>query len=130
VQLAVEAARTALIQLAVSDERSPFHGRTGVRYESGNLIAGDLSVPFGTLLTTLDVPGVEATATSPSNPDKAHAFRSFGAHFCEVRVNRWTGEPRVSRMTTIIDAGQIVNLKTARNQVMGALLMGLGAALL
>jgi xanthine dehydrogenase YagR molybdenum-binding subunit len=130
VQLAVEAARTALIQLAVSDERSPFHGRTDVGYAAGNVVAGDLSVPFGTLLTTLDVPGVEATATSPSNPDKAHAFRSFGAHFCEVRVNRWTGEPRVSRMTAVIDAGQIVNAKTARNQVMGALLMGLGAALL
>jgi xanthine dehydrogenase YagR molybdenum-binding subunit len=101
-----------------------------VRYDAGNVVGGDLSVPFGTLLTDLDVPGVEATATSPSNPDKAHAFRSFGAHFCEVRVNRWTGEPRVSRMTTVIDAGQIVNAKTARNQVMGALLMGLGAALL
>jgi xanthine dehydrogenase YagR molybdenum-binding subunit len=130
VQLAVEAAKAALIQLAVSDERSPFHGLSGVGFAAGNVVAGDLSVPFGTLLTDLDVPGVEATATSPSNPDKAHAFRSFGAHFCEVRVNRWTGEPRVSRMTTVIDAGQIVNAKTARNQVMGALLQGLGAALL
>jgi len=76
------------------------------------------------------VPGVEATATSPKNPDTVHAFRSFGAHFCEVRVNRWTGEPRVSRWTCVIDAGTIVNLKAARSQVVGAVLMGMGQALL
>jgi xanthine dehydrogenase YagR molybdenum-binding subunit len=132
VQAAAEAVKTALVTVAVQTEGSPFHGMdpATVRYDSGALVAGDLAVPFGALLTGLDVPGVEATATSPKNTDTTHAFRSFGAHFCEVRVNRFTGEPRVSRMTCVIDAGTIVNAKAARSQIVGALLMGLGQALL
>jgi xanthine dehydrogenase YagR molybdenum-binding subunit len=132
VQAAADAVKVALVQFAVQQEGSPFHGLdpAAVRYDRGRLVAGDLSVAFGDLLTYLDVPGVEATATSAKNGDTAHAFRSFGAHFCEVRVNRFTGEPRVSRWTCVVDAGTIVNARAARSQIMGALLMGIGAALL
>jgi xanthine dehydrogenase YagR molybdenum-binding subunit len=132
VQAAVDAVKTALIQFAVQTDGSPFHGMdpATVRYDSGNLLADDLSMSFGALLTGLDVPGVEATATSLKNGRTDYAFRSFGAHFCEVRVHRWTGEPRVSRMTCVVDAGTIVNAKTAHSQIFGALLMGMGQALL
>jgi xanthine dehydrogenase YagR molybdenum-binding subunit len=78
----------------------------------------------------LDVPAVEATATSPRNSRRDYGFRSFGAHFCEVRVNKWTGEPRVSRFVCVIDAGTIVNIKASRSQVEGALIMGIGQALI
>ncbi|MFD1051499.1 xanthine dehydrogenase family protein molybdopterin-binding subunit, partial [Kibdelosporangium lantanae] len=67
---------------------------------------------------------------SPKVNDPVHAFRSFGATFCEVRVNRWTCEPRVSRMVCVVDAGRIVNPKTARSQIIGGLVMGMGQALL
>jgi xanthine dehydrogenase YagR molybdenum-binding subunit len=130
VQLATEAAKTAMITLAVQDERSPFHGAPDVVFEDGRLRSGSRSVRFERLLTDLDVPAVEATATSPKNGDKDHGFRSFGAHFCEVRVNRWTREPRVSRWTTVVDAGAIVNTTTARNQIMGGVVMGIGQALM
>jgi xanthine dehydrogenase YagR molybdenum-binding subunit len=69
-----------------------------------------------------------ATATAPRNENRTVAYRSFGAHFCEVRVNRWTAEPRVSRWLTVIDAGQIVNAKTARSQIVGGMTMGIGNA--
>jgi len=73
---------------------------------------------------------VEATATSPRNENRTVAYRSFGAHFCEVRVNRWTAEARVSRWLTVVDAGRIVNEKTARSQIVGGVIMGIGQALL
>jgi xanthine dehydrogenase YagR molybdenum-binding subunit len=57
-------------------------------------------------------------------------FYSFGAHFCEARVNRWTGEPRLSRFTTVVDAGQIINPKTATSQIVGGVIFGIGHALL
>jgi xanthine dehydrogenase YagR molybdenum-binding subunit len=131
VQLAVAAATDALIQLAVQNERSPLHGLdpASVTYAGGTLTGNGITVPFGDLLSTVDVPAVEATATSPRNTRKDYAFRSFGAHFCEVRVNRWTAEPRVSRLLCVVDAGTVVNEKTARNQIMGAIVMGVGAAL-
>ncbi len=132
VQAAVDAVKTELIRFAVQTEGSPFFGAdpATVRYDRGNLVAGDRSVSFGDLLTRLSVPAVEASATSPKNGDTVHAFRSFAAHFCEVRVHRFTGEPRVARMTCVVDAGTIVNAKTARSQIVGALTMGLGQALL
>lgn len=130
VQLAADAARTALLRLAVDHERSPFHGMADVYYENGDVKAGGVTMSFGTLLSSVDVPAVEATATSPRNENRTVAYRSFGAHFCEIRVNRWTAEPRVSRWLTVIDAGQIVNAKTARSQIMGGVIMGIGNALL
>jgi xanthine dehydrogenase YagR molybdenum-binding subunit len=94
------------------------------------VVADGLSMPFGKLLSELEVPAVEATATSPRSTVKDHAFRSFGAHFCEVRVNRWTMEPRVTRWVCVADAGTIVNEKTARSQIVGGIVMGIGQALL
>jgi xanthine dehydrogenase YagR molybdenum-binding subunit len=132
VQVACDAAKTAMIQVAVQNPASPFHGMdpATVRFEDGQVRAGDLAVPFGALLTSLDLPMLEVIATSPRNARRDVGFRSFGAHFVEVRVNKWTGETRVSRVVTAIDAGTIVNAKMARNQIYGNVLMGIGQALL
>lgn len=101
-----------------------------VSYQDGSLAAGaGPRVPFGDLLSTVDVAGVEATRTSAPSP-APYSFHSFGAHFCEVAVNRWTGETRVRRMTTVIDGGTVVNEKTARSQIIGGVIFGIGHALL
>ncbi|WP_246147882.1 xanthine dehydrogenase family protein molybdopterin-binding subunit [Nonomuraea turkmeniaca] len=129
VQLAADAAKEALVKLATEHEKSPFHGQE-VTFSAGEVRSGGDGMPFGELLTSLGVAAVEATATSPRNPVRDHAFRSFGAHFCEVRVNRWTGEPRVTRWSCVVDAGTIVNATTARSQIVGGVVMGIGQALL
>jgi len=55
--------------------------------------------------------------------------QTFGAHFAEVAVDPLTMEIRVRRMLSVCAAGRILNPKTARSQVIGAMTMGLGAAL-
>ncbi|RYF58529.1 MAG: xanthine dehydrogenase family protein molybdopterin-binding subunit, partial [Comamonadaceae bacterium] len=55
---------------------------------------------------------------------------TFGAHFVEVGVDEVTGETRVRRMLAVCAAGRILNPKTARSQVIGAMTMGVGAALM
>jgi xanthine dehydrogenase YagR molybdenum-binding subunit len=55
---------------------------------------------------------------------------TFAAHFVEVGVNAFTGETRVRRMLAVCDAGRILNPKTARSQVIGAMTMGVGGALM
>lgn len=55
---------------------------------------------------------------------------TFGAHFCEVAVDAHTCEVRVRRMLSVCAAGRILNPKTARSQVIGAMTMGIGAALM
>ena len=61
--------------------------------------------------------------------DKRYQQSTFGAHFVEVRVDAITGETRVRRMLAVCACGRILNPKTARSQVIGAMTMGVGAAL-
>jgi len=61
--------------------------------------------------------------------DKNRLF-SFGAHFVEVGVNAFTDETHVRRMLAVCSAGRILNPKSARSQIIGAMTMGVGAALM
>lgn len=78
--------------------------------DSGELVAED-SIEFGDL-------------------DKRYQQSTFGGHFVEVGVDAATGEIRVRRMLAVCAAGRILNPKTARSQVIGAMTMGVGAALM
>ncbi|MBR0654408.1 aldehyde oxidoreductase molybdenum-binding subunit PaoC [Plastoroseomonas arctica] len=64
--------------------------------------------------------------------DLAKRFQqsTFAGHFVEVAVDVATGETRVRRMLAVCAAGRILNPKSARSQVIGAMTMGVGAALM
>jgi xanthine dehydrogenase YagR molybdenum-binding subunit len=62
--------------------------------------------------------------------DKKYQQSTFGAHFVEVGVDADTAEIRVRRMLAVCAAGRILNPKAARSQVIGAMTMGVGAALM
>jgi xanthine dehydrogenase YagR molybdenum-binding subunit len=62
--------------------------------------------------------------------DKRFQQSTFGAQFVEVGVDAATGETRVRRMLAVCGAGRILNPKTARSQVIGAMTMGVGVALM
>jgi xanthine dehydrogenase YagR molybdenum-binding subunit len=64
------------------------------------------------------------------NLDKLYQQSTFGAHFVEVGVDVATAEIRVRRMLAVCAAGRILNPKSARSQVIGAMTMGVGAALM
>jgi xanthine dehydrogenase YagR molybdenum-binding subunit len=133
VRMAARAAIKALVQLAVDSPRSPFRGMNpaAVRYRGGQVRADGEAIAFADLLTTTRIDAVEASDTAAPGEERGrYAFHSFGAHFCEVRVNRFTGEPRVSRFATVVDVGRVVNAKAARGQVVGGVIFGIGHALL
>src|SRR5215203_4017054 len=62
--------------------------------------------------------------------DKRYQQSTFGAHFVEVGVDAATAETRIRRMLAICAAGRILNPKSARSQMIGAMTMGVGAALM
>jgi xanthine dehydrogenase YagR molybdenum-binding subunit len=62
--------------------------------------------------------------------DKKFQQSTFGAHFVEVGVDAATAEIRIRRMLAVCAAGRILNPKSARSQVIGAMTMGAGAALM
>lgn len=61
---------------------------------------------------------------------KTYQQSTFGAHFVEVGVDAATAEIRVRRMLAVCAAGRILNPLSARSQVIGAMTMGVGAALM
>ncbi|RWP46227.1 xanthine dehydrogenase family protein molybdopterin-binding subunit [Mesorhizobium sp.] len=54
---------------------------------------------------------------------------AFGAEFVEVRINSYTREIRVPRIVGAFAAGRIMNTRTARSQLMGGMIWGIGQAL-
>jgi xanthine dehydrogenase YagR molybdenum-binding subunit len=79
----------------------------------------------------LDEPFLEAKAESSASSDRPGvSLHSFGSQFAEVRVNRLTRMIRVSRVVTVIDGGRIMNPLTARSQIQGGVVWGIGMALL
>ena len=68
----------------------------------------------------------EATFGDPKPKFSTH---SFGCHFVEVTWQPEIARLRVSRVVTVIDAGRIINPLAGRNQIEGAVVMGIGMAL-
>ncbi|MGP7796744.1 aldehyde oxidoreductase molybdenum-binding subunit PaoC [Sphingomonas sp. CLY1604] len=62
--------------------------------------------------------------------EKQWQLSTFGAHFVEVGVDAYTGATRIRRMLAVCAAGRILNPKSARSQVIGAMTMGVGGALM
>jgi xanthine dehydrogenase YagR molybdenum-binding subunit len=61
--------------------------------------------------------------------DGKHAHNTHSAVFAEVRVDEQLGVIRVPRIVSAVAAGRILNPKTARSQVMGGVIWGMGVAL-
>jgi len=90
-------------------------------------------VPFETVLKRARLSQVSGEGKSGSSDKDKEASQtstqSFGAHFVEVGWQPEIARLRVNRVVTVIDAGKIINPKTGRNQIEGAIMMGLGMAL-
>jgi xanthine dehydrogenase YagR molybdenum-binding subunit len=90
-------------------------------------------VPFADLLRRANLRLVTGSGKSEAtfgNPDAKFSTHSFGCHFVEITWQPEIARLRVSRVVTVIDAGRIVNLLAGRNQIEGAVVMGIGMALL
>ena len=158
VQGVARAVCSRVIQLAISDERSPLHGaeEASISTAEGRIfLQSDPSrgETYTEILRRNNLPMIEVEATANiassevqrearnqavrvcagrnENADlQQYAFQSFGAQFASVHVNPRLGRVRVSRIVSAIDAGQILNHKTARSQIMGGVIFGIGMALM
>lgn len=91
----------------------------------------DVGLTYGAILVASDQPFIEADGESPA-PTLAmkYAMASYGAHFCEVGVHQDTRQVKIRRFLSAYDCGRIMNPKTARSQIVGGIIMGIGMALL
>jgi xanthine dehydrogenase YagR molybdenum-binding subunit len=77
--------------------------------------------------------GVEAEGATVAMADdpnyQDYSQHTYGASFAEVAVDAVTGEVRLRRMLGVFAAGRIINPKTARSQLLGGMVWGVGSAL-
>ncbi|PTL78899.1 xanthine dehydrogenase [Vitiosangium sp. GDMCC 1.1324] len=132
---ACEVLRDQLRVSARNDPRSPLHGLdpAGAVFSGGCLTIGGASEALTELLARNHPEGLEAEGEIGSMRDDpnylAHSIHTYGAHFAEVGVDADTGEIRLRRMLGVFSAGRILNAKTARSQLIGAMSWGVSAAL-
>lgn len=67
---------------------------------------------------------------SKANPMANHSAFSYAVHFVKVKVHSKTGVIKVDRVVSAVDAGKIVNEKTAESQIIGAVVGGIGMSLM
>ncbi|MEZ5649916.1 MAG: xanthine dehydrogenase family protein molybdopterin-binding subunit [Burkholderiaceae bacterium] len=99
-----------------------------VTFEDGSARAGDTVRRLADLAADGEIVATEGMSFGDFRSE--HMTATFGAHFVELGVHATTGEIRVRRMLAVCDSGRILNPVTARSQVLGAMVMGLGSALL
>ena len=142
-----------LIKVAVIDKKSPLYKAKpeDVTVEKGRLFLkkdpkkGEM---FGELMKRGELTDIEGSGAGkygsgyedaasaknadPTQKDQAghHSMHSFGAHFCEVRVDMDLGTVRVSKWVSVIGAGRVLNAQTARSQIIGGAIFGIGSALM
>ncbi len=121
--------------LASKHQASPLHGAkpAAIEASAGRLHLADnpsTGEDYAAILNRAGLTCVTGAAEAkPGSERKRYAFYSFGAVFAEVRVDPETGVVRVARLCGVYDCGRLVNPRTARSQLMGGMIFGLGAAL-
>lgn len=137
VDAAVRGVWQALLELVAEDPASPLRGARADQLTAtdGRLhVIGDPArgEEYAAILRRHDRSEVTAPgAFDPSQRKDTTMSRAgaFGAQFVEVRVDADLGLIRVSRIVSAIDGARIVNEKTARSQILGGAVGGLGMAL-
>lgn len=105
-----------------------------VEFAHGHLRAktGGLAVPLSQLVRVKGEEEIEAKYLLLPNllKQKNYVRAVHSAVFCEVRVDEELGTVRVTRVVSAVAAGRIINPVTARSQVVGGVVWGIGQALL
>jgi xanthine dehydrogenase YagR molybdenum-binding subunit len=133
---AVTALREQVIALAIADERSPLYhaDQNSVVVSDGRMMLRDQpdsGETYGELLLRHRLQDTEALGSwTPPPLNTPYGLATFGAQFAEVAVDADLGLVRVRRLVGVFAPGRVLNPKTARSQLMGGMLWGLGQALL
>jgi xanthine dehydrogenase YagR molybdenum-binding subunit len=133
VHYACLALREQIAVLPTTHAASPFRGAPAADavLQSGALTIGSKTERLSDLMALIAPGGLTATgAATRGETYRTFSQHAFGAHFAEVEVDIDTAEIRMRRMLGVFAAGNILNPKTARSQMIGGMIWGVGAALM
>ena len=140
VTAASDQAISTLLYTASKAGSSPFSWQSGQRPDTDKWKSPRKKQPAGKWRPLRDYPdeserkrgtGYGKSEGTFLNPEATRKFstHSFGAHFAEITWDPGIARLRVRRVVTVIDGGRIINQRSARNQIEGAIMMGLGMSL-
>jgi xanthine dehydrogenase YagR molybdenum-binding subunit len=134
---ATDQAVQSLLKVAAGTAGSPFEklAPKSLKMSGGRVHkdgdSAESGTPFPDILKLRKLSGLDGQVKTEAPPEaKEFSMHSFGAHFCEVAFDPEIARLRVTRWLSVIDGGRMINLKTSRNQILGAVVMGIGMAML
>jgi xanthine dehydrogenase YagR molybdenum-binding subunit len=137
---AADNAIKSLLQVATGTPGSPFENRKpdDLAFEGGRVFVKANGpgggVPFADILKRANLRLISGSGRSEGifggKEKPKFSMHSFGCHFVEVTWQPEIARLRVNRVVTVIDAGRIINPLAGRNQIEGAVVMGIGMAML
>ncbi len=126
-----------LLKLAQKMDNSPLAGLDfeNVQFVDGHVRANEdisKSVAISAILQASGEAKIEADGKAGPNPVnmQKYSMHSHNAAFVEVKVDEDLGTVHVTRVVNAVAAGRILNPKTARSQVLGGTVWGIGMALM
>lgn len=153
-----ELLREELLQLALADPKSTLAGREpadiaftdaaffvrdgpSVRDSYTDIMRRNNRSMLEVCTTAVPEPGIGLNAPGTfcrpaliapeeNRDENSYSFHSFGAQFAQVWVDEDLGTIRVKRFVSVHDVGRVLNEKTARSQIIGGVVYGLGSALM
>ncbi|MBZ5758983.1 xanthine dehydrogenase family protein molybdopterin-binding subunit [Rhizobium sp. VS19-DR104.2] len=136
VQAGCQAVIQQILTLAQKTKGSPLDdAKIGdVVIREGRLVLKTDETKGATIADLLAAEGLSSLEGDGSvAPDKMQMMKfisyAHSAVFAEVRVDAELGVVRVTRIVSAIAAGKILNPKTARSQILGGVVMGIGMTL-
>ena len=125
-ELAVKDSKSSLFNLKTDDIAMVAPGRIGLKNDSAK------SDSYVDILKRAGKASIDVQSEQKPpelNMKAAQAFQSWGAHFCEVKIDPLLPRVQVTRVVSVMNCGRVVSAKTARSQIMGGVVMGIGMAL-
>lgn len=126
--------RARLFQLTKDMVSSPLAGLAAseVIFAGGRIVSRDdpsRGISVADVMRFAGVDRIEEESDNQLAKDPAHARNTHSAVFAEVKVDEDLGVIRVTRVVSAVAAGRILNPKTARSQIIGSVVWGIGMAL-
>jgi len=128
--LKVELAKLAAQQKSGWNNAIPDH----VKISGADLVNSDETSAKVTIASLFSQSGQSEMVISGSaaqgDEKNKYSFYSYSVHFIEAHVHELTGVVRIKNAVSVVDCGTVVSPKTARSQLMGGIVGGIGMALM
>jgi aerobic carbon-monoxide dehydrogenase large subunit len=122
----VKARRIAAHLLKLPEDRVAFEEGA---FRGGEVALGFRDVAMAAHLWNDPVPGEEPGLQAVARFEPPGTTFPFGVHFCQVEVDRDTGQLEIQRFVSVDDVGNVINPLLADGQRLGGIVQGLGQAL-